>query len=278
MRGWAITLLLLAACDRNAAPDEPALDARPAQLTFEGADYKTDTAKVAHGKRLAIILDCTGCHGDNFQGMDMEASDPKDEATYAPNLTLLLAKYSDADLDKLIRRGVPKDGREFWWMPVESYQFLSDADLAAIIAYLRTFKPAGKPLPAFKQNAGMKKEVAEGVLGNSQVQIAKYRDQPPPDVGPQHAWGRQLARTTCAQCHNNALQGWKDFTPDLDIAGAYSKAELTQLLTTGEGKTKKKNFGMTEIVRDHLSHLTPRERDAIVDYVLARANRPQPPQ
>jgi hypothetical protein len=28
--------------------------------------------------------------------------------------------------------------------------------------------------------------------------------------------------------------------------------------------------------RDHFSHLTGREREAIVDYILARANRPQP--
>lgn len=275
MRGWATALLLLAACDRNVARDEPAVDATPAQLTFEGADYKTDAAKIAHGKRLAIVLDCTGCHGNDLQGRDMEANNPAGEPTYAPNVTLLLAKYSDVDLDRLIRQGVPKDGREFWWMPVESYQFLSDADLAALIAYLRTFKPAGKPLPPFKQNASMKKEVAEGLLGNSRAQVAKYRDQPPPDLGPQYAWGRQLARTTCAQCHNSALQGWKGFTPDLDLAGAYSKPELTQLLITGEGKAKRKDFGMTEIVRDHLSQLTPGEREAIVDYVLARANRPQ---
>ena len=276
MRALVVTLLLLAACDRNAGEGQSTAEATPVQLSFEGADYKDAAAKIAHGKRLAIILDCTGCHGSNFQGMDMEANDPADEATYAPNVTLLLATYSDAELDKVIRHGVPKDGREFWWMPVESYQFLSDADVAAIIAYLRTFKPAGKPLPPFEKNRGMQKEIAQGLLGNSQAQIAKYRDQPPPDLGPNHVWGRNLARVTCTQCHNNALQGWKDFTPDLDIAGAYSKAELERLLTTGEGKTKKKNFGMSEIVRDHLSHMTPRERGAIIDYVLARANRPQP--
>ena len=276
MRALAIGLLLLsAACERNAGGDEAAIEARAAQLSFEGADYKSDAEKIAHGKRLAILLDCTGCHGSNFQGMDMEANDPSDEPTYAPNVTLLLAKYSDAELDMLIRQGKPRDGREFWWMPVESYQFLSNADVAALIAYLRAFKPAGKPLPPFEKNRGMQKEIAEGLLANSETQIAKYRDQPPPDLGPKHAWGRHLARITCAQCHNNALQGWKDFTPDLDIAGAYTKAELTRMLTTGEDKAKKKNFGMTEIVRDHLSHMTPRERDAVVDYVLARANRPQ---
>ena len=266
---WIPILLLTAACEQQSTQPTKA-----AQLSFEGADYKTSAEKIAHGKRLAIILDCTGCHGANFQGTDL-AGKPEDGAMYAPNVTLLLGKYSDAELDKLIRHGVPKDEPEFLFMPVESYQFLSDADLAAIIAYLRTFKPAGKALPEFKFNTVEQKDVDQGLLGNAQVQIAKYRDQPPPDLGPQYSWGRHLAQMTCAQCHNNALQGWKDFTPDLDIAGTYSKAELRHLLTTGEGKTKKKKFGMTEIAREHFSHLTPREREAIVDYVLARAQRPR---
>lgn len=274
MRALAMALLLLAGCDSKASREQPTVEPEPAQLSFEGAGYTTAAAKIAHGKRLAIILDCTGCHGSNLQGTNLE-EDPAKGAMYAPNITLLLANYSDAQLDKLIRGGVPKDGREFWFMPVESYQFLSDADVAAIIAFLRTFKPDGKALPAFEKNRDLQEDIAKGQIGNAQVQIAKYRDQPPIDLGQQHAWGRRLAQMTCAQCHNNALQGWEDFTPDLDIAGTYSKAELERLLTTGEGKTKKKNFGMSEIARDHLSYMTPGEREAIIDYVLARANRPQ---
>jgi len=81
--------------------------------------------------------------------------------------------------------------------------------------------------------------------------------------------------TTCTGCHNNALQGWPNFTPNLDIAGTYSKAELTRLLTIGEGKTKKELGTMSKMGREHFSRLTPREREAIVDYILARANRPQ---
>jgi mono/diheme cytochrome c family protein len=83
-----------------------------------------------------------------------------------------------------------------------------------------------------------------------------------------------MAETTCTACHNNALQGWPNFTPDLDIAGTYSKPELMRLLTTGESKTGK-DVGMSVVARRQFSQLTPRERDAIVDYILARANRPQ---
>ena len=52
-----------------------------------------------------------------------------------------------------------------------------------------------------------------------------------------------------------------------------SKAELMRLLTTGESKTGKE-VGMSQVARRNYSHLTRREREAIVDYILARANRP----
>jgi mono/diheme cytochrome c family protein len=263
MRRLAFAALLLAACHPQTN-----------SLTYEGAGSDNQTAKVAHGRRLAVILDCTGCHGPNLQGTNL-ANKPEDGAMYAPNLTLLLASYSDGELDRLIRGGVPKDGREFWFMPVESYQFLSDSDLAAIIAYLRTLKPSGKALPPFKFNKVEYEDVKRGTLGNSQAQIRKYRDDPPVDMGPKHAWGRYMAQTACTACHNNALQGWPNFTPNLDIAGAYSKAELTQLLTNGKGKTGKDVGPMSSVARAHFSHLTPREREAVVDYILARANRPQ---
>ena len=266
--------LALLACNQA---EESVVEAAPAALTFDGGDYRTPDTKIAHGKRLATVLDCTGCHGSNLQGSDL-AEKPEDGAMYAPNITLLLASYSDAELDKLIRAGIPKGGREFWFMPVESYQFLSDADVGAIIAYLRTVKPAGKALPPFQKNRALQKEIAIGAIGNAQVQIAKFRKDPPVDLGPQHAWGRYLAHNSCSGCHNNALQGWESFTPSLDVAGAYSKAELTRLLTTGEGKVKKDLGMMTGIAKNSFSKLTPREREAIVDYVLARANRPQPPQ
>jgi mono/diheme cytochrome c family protein len=264
MRIWgAAFLLALAACQQ-----------KPAQLTYEGADYKSEAAKIAHGKRLAVVLDCTGCHGTNLQGTNL-VDKPENGPMYAPNISLLLGKYSDAELDRLIRHGVPRDNREFWFMPVESYQFLSDADLAALIAYLRTVKPGGKSLPPFAFNRVEQKDVEQGLMGDAKVQIAKYRDHSPVDLGPQHAWGRYMAETTCTACHNNALQGWTNFTPNLDIAGAYSKSELTRLLTTGMSKTGK-DVGMSKVARRQFSHLTPRERAAIVDYILARANRPQP--
>lgn len=275
MRILICGLLLLAACDRTSSPDDPVIQAKPAQLTYEGADYQNQGAKIAHGKRLATILECISCHGENLQGSNVTADNPAYGDMNAPNITLLLAQYSDTDFDRLIRHGIPKDGRELWFMPVESYQFLSDPDLAAIIAYLRSFERAGSQLPPIRRGPEYEKEIARGLVGNARQQIAKYRSNPPIELGKQHEWGRYLAQTTCTGCHNNALQGWEDFTPSLDVAGAYSHAELEHLLVTGEGKIKKSLGMMTETAKESLSHLTPRERAAVIAYVKTRADQPQ---
>ena len=274
-------LVLLAAagvmaCDRKPAePDNQVAAPKPAQLSFDGAGYKDDISKVIHGDRLSWVLGCKGCHGSNLQGGNVTEDDPNFGDMNAPNITLMMASYSDAELDQLIRHGRPKDGREFWFMPVESYQFLSDADLAALIAHLRTYKPQGTQLPPIRIGPGLRDQAAKGILENSQKMLARFRDQPPPDLGESHSYGRRLSQIVCAECHNSSLQGFEGFTPNLDIAGAYDAAELETLLTTGKGKSKPDLGLMSLSAKDRFAKLTPGERSAIIAYVKARAGKPQ---
>jgi mono/diheme cytochrome c family protein len=79
----------LSACDRNTSDEQPVAEERPAALIYDGGDYKTDTEGLAHGKRLAIILDCTGCHGDRLQGYNATTDEPDYGDMNAPNLTLI---------------------------------------------------------------------------------------------------------------------------------------------------------------------------------------------
>src|SRR6478735_2507460 len=270
-----LALASLSACDRNASREErPSAPVVSAQLSFDGADYKDAAAKIAHGKRLAHVLDCVGCHGVNLQGKNATADEPDYGDMYAFNITLLMAKYSDADLDRLIRHGQPKDGREFWFMPVEGFQFLSDADFAALVAYLRTLKPGGKPLPPIRKGKGFAEDLERG-FGNSLQQVARYRKEQPEEMGKRYERGRHLVRTLCTECHNSRLQGYEGFTPNLDIAGAYSPSELETLLSTGKGKSKPDLGMMSDMGREIFSALTPGERSDIVAYVKARADRIQ---
>lgn len=271
---FALGLMLAAAGCGSPKPAE-APEVKPAELTFDGAGATESAALVAHGKRLATVLGCTGCHGKDLQGTNVTEKEPEFGDMNAPNLTLLLAGYSDAELDRVIRQGVPKDGREFWFMPSEEYQYLSDADLAALIAHLRTVTPAGKPLPPIRKGPEFDKDVASGEVANAPDTIRRFAAKPPVDLGEGHAFGRRIAQTTCAGCHNSELQGYEGFSPNLDIAGAYDAAELETLLTTGKGKSKPDLGLMAEMAREHFVHFTPRERAAVIAYVKARADRPQ---
>jgi mono/diheme cytochrome c family protein len=276
-----LTTLLAAAAAMSACGEskpeksEPTVAPTPAAVVFDGADYADDAAKVAYGKHLTEVLHCNACHGDNMQGRNVSADDPEYGDMNAPDITLLQASYSDADFDQLLRHGKPKDGREFWFMPVESYQFLSDRDLAALIAYLRTLKPAGKQLPPIRKGKGFNEEVAKGLFKNAQEQTKRYAAEAPEDMGAQHERGRAIVRMTCTGCHNSKLQGYEGFTPNLDIAGGFTPAELETLLTTGKGKSKPDLGLMKAIVLDSLSKMTPGERQAVIGYLKARADRPQ---
>lgn len=275
----AMILLALAsvsACRTESEREtEDQAEVEPAALIFDGADYNDEAAKVAHGKRLTEVLHCNACHGDNLQGTNVTAKDPNFGDMNAPNITLLLGKYSDTDLDQLLRHGKPKDGREFWFMPVESYQFLGDADLAAIIAYLRTMEPAGEQLPPIRKGKGFYEQVKNGQFANAQDQILRFATEAPEDVGADYARGRSIARIVCSGCHNSKLQGYEGFTPNLDIAGPFTPEELETLLTTGKGKSKPDLGLMKNIVLSSLSKLTPAERTAVIAYVKARADRRQ---
>lgn len=270
----AVMAMALAGCMKR--DDDPArVEAKPVAIAFEGADATDPAARISHGKRMAAMLGCSGCHGDDLQGRNVTDEDPNFGDMNAANVTLALAKYDDAALDKLIRHGVPRDGREFWFMAAESHQFVSDGDYAALVAYLRTVKPAGKPMPPIRKGPGFKEDVAAGLFGNSVEMMRRFKASQPTDLGPGHSLGRYIAMTACSECHNSALQGYPDFTPDLDIAGSYSAAELTTLLTTGEGKVKKDLGLMTKTAKHRFAKLTPTERAAVVAYLRARVDRPQ---
>ena len=279
MRGLFVLLVTvgLSACHRTA--EQPAAKAVPAALSFDGASGNT-AAVLAHGERLSHVLGCRGCHTATLEGRWFNDDAPDMGKLYASNLTRVLPTYSDVQLEALLRTGVHPTRHDLWVMPSEVFQRLSAADMKALIAHLRTVKPSGAPTPPPMLSAKARAEIARGEMKPVAVYVAKYRAMTPVDLGERHALGRYIAAATCAECHGADLTGVPDFsagvsTPDLDIAGAYSDAELERLLTTGEGKTKKDLGLMTLVGKGHFSYLTPHERSAVIAYVKARAERPQ---
>jgi cytochrome c553 len=112
--------------------------------------------QVARGAYLANIA-CAGCHGqpgpDGLPagttltgGWDMAASEGYGfiGQIATENLTPAgkLAGYSDGEIFRVLRHGVDRNGRALAMMGALPYRQLSDDDLQAIVAYLRSLPPA----------------------------------------------------------------------------------------------------------------------------------------
>ncbi|WP_161595945.1 c-type cytochrome [Flavisphingopyxis soli] len=268
----------LAGCGSSAS-DQPgdAAQSQPAatEFAFDGATSDNRAAIQAHGERLSHVLGCRGCHTPTLEGANFGDFEPPFDGIYASNLTRILPDMSDEQLERLLRTGVHPTRGDLWVMPSETFQRLSAADMTALIAHLRTIKPSGKATPAPVLSDAAKGMIAAGVLKTAAKSVADYKASEPVDLGERHAFGRYVARNTCAECHGGDLTGIKDFTPDLTIASTYSAEQLTRLLTTGEGRPGSKLGLMAVVGKDHFSYLTPRERSAVIAYVKARADLPQ---
>lgn len=268
---WIPTLLLIAACRQQSA--------QPQQLAFDGAQASDAAAQIAHGERLTHVLGCTGCHGKDLQGTFFTEDEPKYGPLYASNLTLQVPKFTDAQLEGILRSGVHPERKTVWGMPSEIFQNLSAADMKALIAYLRTLRPAGKPTPPPQFSAQDKKDIASGIYQPAVQRVKAFRRAQPVDLGPEYALGRYITSVTCEECHGSNLDGAAadptTKTPNLIVAGGYSRADFERLITTGiPTPARKLNPMMSGVAKTRFSHLTPHERDALYAYLKARAEKP----
>lgn len=267
MRRWVIAIALFtAACQR--APAGPA---------FDGPQTADPAALHAHGERLVHVLGCTGCHGKQLEGSLFTKDQPQYGPLYASNLTVLISRYTDAQLDGIIRHGTHPERKTVWAMPSQIFQNLSDQDFGAVVSYLRSLKPIGKETPPPQFSAQDRKDIASANYQSAVQMVKDFAKKQPMDLGRQYALGRYIASATCEECHVSDLSGNPSGLmkiPDLIVAGAYSRADFDKLITTGvPTPARKLNPMMAGVAVTRFSHLTPHERDALYAYLKERAER-----
>ena len=267
----SVLLALLPGCgDRAAAPpaDPPAL-----QFAALSAD------PVVRGERLGRVLGCRGCHGDDLTGRSM-IDDPDVAILFTSNLTRTVLEYDDAQLARAIRSGVRADGSPLWGMPSEIFTDLGDPDMAALIAWMRTLAPAGEAHPRIAIGPEGRRLIASGVVQPAPIMARDNRAKAPPRLDGRHDWARYMIRATCGECHGLELTGHEGTEdrpgpPDLIVAGAYTREQFRHLLRTGEAIGGRQLGLMADVARGRFAFLTDREADAIYDYLIVRAQRPQ---
>jgi mono/diheme cytochrome c family protein len=185
---------------------------RVIELTVAPLPYVSDAAAIERGKYLYESRGCMECHGSDGAGRDV-VNDPEGMYVHSSNISpgpgSVVKAYTEADWVRAIRHGVSPQKHALFLMPSKDYSRLTDADLAAIIAYARNLPPATGggatvPLPFV-----VKALYAAGAVKDDAEEIDHTLLPPAPvaeTISVDH--GAYVAKM-CTGCHGDGLSGGK---------------------------------------------------------------------
>lgn len=203
------------------------------------------SAQIARGQQLAHI--CMSCHSTSNQ-LPLAGTDfltkfglPPLGTLYSPNLTPggNIDGWTDGELVRAIREGISKDGRSLLIMPSSNLRNLSDEDVLALVAYLRSQPPTGSPTPPTRFS----------LFGAVFTNLVDFRTAqppagtviaPPPAVGA--TYGKYMVSILgCSDCHGPRLEGKVDTGepgpppgPNLtQIVPQWTEAQFMEFFNTG---------------------------------------------
>ena len=192
--------------------------------------YAEGAQVLARGKYLYESRGCVDCHGLQGAGRTF-LNDGKGTHIAGPNITPagVVAKYQPVDWVRTLRHGIKPDGRPAMIMPSEDYNRFTDADLAALVAHVRSLPPVqggGKtvvelPLPAWVMYGF---DVIPDAAQRINHTLAPAQ---PVAAGVTAAHGAYVANM-CIGCHGEHLSGGK-------IPGGPPDWPAAANLTPGEG-------------------------------------------
>lgn len=203
---------------------------------------------VPRGEHLVRnVSQCVGCHGSDLGGAKM-IDEPGFATIYAPNLTTgeggAALTFEPADWDRALRYGISSESHALApMMPSEAAQNLSDADLSAIVAYLKSVPPIDRVTPPPHYGLMAKMLVGAGVFPLAPDLVAETpRLESIPQEGNSADYGAYLVHIAgCTVCHGTTLAGAEDpaeagvMTPNLIASAAgWSTAEFERALRTGQ--------------------------------------------
>lgn len=250
-----------------------------------------DAGELQRGAYIAGAANCTNCHttrgGRPFAGGPAVAT--PFGVFFPPNITQDrihgIGQWSFDNFKRALRRGVSPNNTHYYPVfPYASYTGMSDADIAALWAFLRTVPPVAQP--------SRPHEV--GVPFAWRLLLAPWKilflapGPLEPDAGKSPEWnrGRYLveAVTHCAECHaprnlfaaversrymagvRNGVDGWNvpNISPDPETGiGRWSVEDIAGLLA---GRAMHVGGPMREVVQN-TSKLTDADRLSMAIYL-----------
>jgi len=282
--------------------------------TTAGASNQAQADEIAHGKYIVNIAGCADCHTplkaeyadptkwtpDQIKTLAFNADDMANRENllsggrafdlgplgilFTRNLTpdkeTGLGDWTDDEIKTAVKTGVEKDGTIlFPVMPYHVYNGMADADLDAVVAYLRTLNAISNPLPPHPMSTeGMPTPpYTTGIVA--------------PDPSDKAARGDYLVNhvLSCTDCHTPVdpstgapimekyLAGGQPYegpwgivyggniTPDQETGlGDWTEEDIKLALTTGVNKQGRRLILMPWFV---YSNLTAEDADAVAYYL-----------
>ncbi len=226
-------------------------------------------------KRGAYLVNgpmaCSNCHGTRAQDFSIVPGkefaggfhlvDPAFDvysANITPDKDTGIGKWTDEQIMTAIRRGIDPEGNIiFPPMPVPTYNNLSDDDVKAVVAYLRTLTPVHNEVPESKWNI-------------PQQAMPPPKGLPAPPMSDKVAYGRYIvtAQAHCFECHTPlGANGQPDMSKlgaggmDIQLAPGMDvkTANITSDPDTGIGKWTDQDIknALTKGVTPTGQHLSP---------------------
>ena len=243
------------------------------------------------------LMACGNCHtpftpegapdmGKEFAGRLVEDVPPF--TAYGANITPAgrVGAWSDAELARAIREGIRPDGSLIGPpMPFAAYRHLSDEDLAAVVAFLRTVAPVENEVPASEYRIPL-----PPAYGPPVETVAA------PEPGVTVEYGEYLVHAAhCMECHTPITPEGQDYVNDLGRGGNswegpwgvsvsanltnhpdgladYSDDEIKAMIA--EGKRPDGSPMAPPMAYASYAQMSPRDLDAIVLYLRSVPGEP----
>jgi mono/diheme cytochrome c family protein len=205
----------------------------------------TDEASLEFGKHRAEVL-CEGCHGPDLSGIENWFSAGPLGTIDSANLTSGEGGFgreatSVEDYVRVIRHGIDPVGKPIFMPAVVSTANLSDQDLAAIIAYVKSVPPVDHVTHGQNFTPLARILLAAGVLDKLPVETVSHATQvTAPAMGVSNEYGEYMVNTNdCRICHGPNLNGGPfpdptitKISPNLTPGGELAMWTEEQFITT----------------------------------------------
>lgn len=182
---------------------------RTVELSVEPVTVPTDQVSLDRGRYLYESRGCRECHGADGAGKVI--IDDGGFYVKSPHISAgsgsTTADYAEADWVRAIRHGVKPNGEPILVMPSEDYDRLTDQDVGAAIAYVRSLPPVDGTGAELRIPLQIRFLYAAGFIQDAAEKI-DHTLPPRPSIGTADvvAQGAYVAEL-CMGCHNESLSG-----------------------------------------------------------------------